>query len=123
MELDSGNESMSTSAQVPNEAVMDITEQTRLQRTGNEQGRSSGNIVGIIIQCGFTRLPEAASSTADGDGEKEEKAAEKSGDEKDSDKPKLEIIKSIILAALMLTAALLVSACFSIIAPFYPKEV
>ena len=119
MELDSGNESMSIGAQVPNEAVMDITERTRLQNSS-----SSGNIVGTI--SGFTRLPEAASSTADGDDEKEEKAAEKSGDEKDSDKPKLsrrEFIKSIILAALMLTAALLVNACFSVIAPFYPKEV
>lgn len=97
---------------------MDIAERTKLQ-----DSNSSGNIVGTV--SGFTRT---SPTDYDDDGEEKdtEKQAEKSGDEKDSKESKLsrrEFIKRIILTVLMLIAALLVNACFSVIAPFYPKEV
>ena len=116
MELDSGHASMSTT-QLPSEAVMDTAERTELQNN-----ISSGNIVGTIN--GYTRMsPTDDDKDREGEEEKDEK---ESGSKKDSEEPKLsrrEFIKRVLLTTLMLIAALLVNACFSVIAPFYPKEV
>ena len=119
MELeDSGHDSMSPGQ---SEATIDD-----MVERANAAQINNNNIEGTRSQLtGYTELEMTSKAEPAEERRKSGDEEEKEENKKDSEPklPRRELIRRLIIAASMLIAALLVNSCFSVIAPFYPKEV
>ena len=120
MELeDSGHDSMSPGQ---SEATIDD-----MVERANAAQINNNNIEGTRSQLtGYTELEMTSKAEPAEERRKSGDEEEKEEENKKDSEPKLprrELIRRLIIAASMLIAALLVNSCFSVIAPFYPKEV